>query len=65
MKYKEFVKWCNDRTCDGNWSPQMIMFCIAIMDAVRPLYFWQREKRWRELNSQLSIEKLIGYKKGE
>jgi hypothetical protein len=59
MKYKEFVEWCNQRACDGNWNEVMAMFCISIMDTIRPLYFWQREKRWRELNSLCKIEELI------
>jgi hypothetical protein len=29
MKYKEFVKWCNERACDGAWSIGTAMSCLA------------------------------------
>lgn len=59
MKYKEFVKWCNERACDGAWSIGTAMACIGIMDAIRHLPFWKREKAWQKLNSEWKIEKIF------
>lgn len=28
MTYKEFVKWCNDRACDGCWGSFEARSCI-------------------------------------
>lgn len=30
MKFKEFTKWCNYRTCDGCWGMQEATICIRI-----------------------------------
>lgn len=46
MKYKEFVAWCNKRACDGYWSPDTIMYCIAVMDEVNSAPIWKRKKVW-------------------
>lgn len=43
MKYKEFVAWCNERACDGQWSGQMALVCTHIIDDIRMLPFWKRE----------------------
>lgn len=56
MKFKEFTKWCNERACDGFWSLNTSMFCIDIINQVRSVPFWKREKKWQELNSEYSIE---------
>ena len=63
MKYKEFVKWCNERACDGDWSATMAMASISVMNTVNDLYFWQREKRWKEINAEFQIEKIMQSKK--
>ena len=56
MKFKEFTKWCNERACDGCWSLNTSMFCIDILNQVRSVPFWKREKKWQLLNELYSIE---------
>ena len=48
MKFKEFAAWCNERACDGCWSINTAMNCVAVYDALRRVRFWKREKVWRE-----------------
>ncbi|OUO78198.1 hypothetical protein B5F53_11665 [Blautia sp. An249] len=48
MKYREFVKWCNERACDGCWGMLEAMICIWVLEEVRKAPFWRREKVWRE-----------------
>ena len=59
MTYKEFKEWCNDRAADGCWGLNEAKHCIAIYDDIRDnFHFWQREKRWRELEPYI-VEKII------
>ena len=48
MTFKEFVAWCNQRACDGNWSMGTAMTCIGIVQEVRSHWFWMRELYWRK-----------------
>jgi len=60
MRYEEFVDWCNDRACDGQWGMGVALACISIMDNVRPIWFWwRREQKWKEINKTFQIEKII------
>ena len=59
MKYKEFVAWCNERACDGCWGFYEATTCIDVIDSVRKLPFWKREKFWQKVNEQLGIVELI------
>ena len=46
MSYKEFVSWCNKRSCDGCWSMPTAGFCIQIMEKINKKVFWKRNKEW-------------------
>lgn len=59
MKYKEFVKWCNERACDGYWSMPTAHFCIAIMDMINTKPFWKREKEWQNTYKDIVIKSVI------
>lgn len=59
MEYKEFVRWCNKRACDGKWNMQLSLTCINIMKEIKSLPFWQREKTWHKINNRLHLEKLL------
>lgn len=59
MSYKQFVAWCNERACDGGWSVGTAIACIGIMDTIRPLPFWKREKAWQKINTEWQIEKIF------
>lgn len=47
MTFKEFVKWCDQRTCDGCWGMNTAIVCIDILETVRKEPFWRREKIWK------------------
>ena len=48
MKFKEFVTWASDRAADGLWSYQIAVVSLAIIDDVRKIPFWKRERVWRD-----------------
>nr|DAE33717.1 MAG TPA: hypothetical protein [Bacteriophage sp.] len=59
MKFKEFVNWCNERACDGCWGMLEAMVCIDLMDEIRKIQFWKREKFWKENYEQQVLEEII------
>ena len=48
MKFKKFKVWCNKRACDGCWGMMTAMFCIDILEEVKKIPFWKRERIWKE-----------------
>ena len=48
MKFRQFIKWCNDRACDGCWDMLTAITCSDLIDRVRKIPFWKREKYWRD-----------------
>ena len=59
MKFKEFVNWCNERTCDGYWGVLEAMTCIDLIKEIRKASFWKREKLWKENYEQQVLEEII------
>lgn len=59
MKFKDFVRWCNERVCDGCWGFQTARICIDILRQVRRRPFWKREKAWQAINEGHWIETMI------
>lgn len=59
MKYKDFVRWCNGRACDGCWGFTTATMCIAIMNEVNSAPFWKRKKVWDKLNTDNCIDEQI------
>ena len=59
MTYKQFNDWCNQRACDGCWGMNTAMFCIDIIKQIQSQPFWKRERKWRELNTEYSIQNNI------
>lgn len=55
MKYKEFVAWCNERACDGQWGLRMACACIDIMKQINKKPFWKREKAWQAVDAEFNI----------
>ena len=47
MKFKEFSKWCNDRTCDGCWGMNTAITCISVLEEVNSKIFFKRERYWK------------------
>lgn len=58
MKYKDFVRWCNRRACDGCWGYATCIVCIAIMNEMKSVPFYKRNKLWRELRADVE-EKVV------
>ena len=56
MTYKEFVAWCNDRTCDGCWGMLTAMVCIDIIKQMQSVPFWKRKKKWQEFEHRVVTE---------
>lgn len=46
MKFKEFKKWCYDRSIDGGWNVQVANLSIQIINIVNWKPFWLRERFW-------------------
>ena len=54
MTYKEFKKWCYDRSCDGCWSSSVALFCRDVMANI-DIYFWKRkrEAEWQKISDKI------------
>lgn len=48
MKFKEFVNWCNDRWFDGRWGKNEAIKCLMVLDYMKIIPFWKREKIWQK-----------------
>lgn len=47
MKFEEFKNWCNDRCFDGCWGKNEAIKCIMVLDYMKTIPFWKREKIWQ------------------
>ena len=56
MTFKEFNEWCNCRACDGRWSANTSIYCMAICRKISALPFWKREKAWDEVKDFIEKE---------
>lgn len=56
MRFSQFVKWCNERACDGRWKTSEAEYCIAVMSDIRSLPPWRREKAWKEKYEAAALE---------
>lgn len=59
MKFKEFVNWCNQRACDGCWGASTAITCITLIEEVRKVPFWKRERCWKENYEQQVMEEIV------
>ena len=59
MRFREFVRWCNERACDGCWGMTDAVICIDILKRVRKHPFWRREKVWREEFREFTEENIV------
>ncbi len=60
MKYREFVRWCNERAFDGCWGMLEAMTCIWILEEVRKAPFFRRENVWREQWEEKVVSEIVG-----
>lgn len=59
MTFKEFEKWCNERSCDGCWGMMTALECIDLVETIRKVHFWKRERVWREKEKQV-LDEIVG-----
>ena len=59
MKYKKFVAWCNQRACDGCWGMLTAMACIDLIEKMRKVPFWKREKVWKEKYEKQVTDEIV------
>lgn len=59
MKFKEFVNWCNERACDGFWGMLTAMASIDLIQQVRKIPFWRREKFWKENYEHQVLDEIV------
>lgn len=59
MTYKEFVKWCNERACDGCWGMITAMTCIDLIRRIKKIPFWKREKYWKAEYEQKVLDEIV------
>ena len=48
MEYKQFYKWCTERTFDGHWGMQEAVICIDIIEKMKKTSILKRKSRWKE-----------------
>lgn len=53
MTFKEFIAWCNERTCDGCWGMMTAITCIEIVKSIRKVPFWKRKKEWAKIEEDV------------
>ena len=56
MTFKEFNEWCNCRACDGSWSANTSIYCMAVCRRINALPFWKRKKAWDEVKDFIEKE---------
>lgn len=59
MKFKEFVQWCNNRASDGCWGMNTAIICIDIVQTLKKIPFWKREKIWREQYENQIVSEIV------
>ena len=64
MKYKEFVAWCNQRACDGLWGMNTALCCIEVVNHIKKMPFWKRERVWKQ-SYELVVLNVIVYPTNE
>lgn len=53
MKYRKFENWCNERAQDGCWGMKEAIICIGIIEDINNTPFWERKKKWKELENEV------------
>ena len=60
VTFEEFIRWCNRRACDGQWSYQVAIICLEVVNkvtSVKPLFGKKkkREKKWNEIKGEYFV----------
>lgn len=59
MTFKEFTKWCNERACDGCWGMLTAMACIDLIETVKKVPLWKRERHWKNEYEARVLEEIV------
>lgn len=59
MTFKEFKAWCNDRAADGCWSMMTALFCIDVINDIKKIPFWKRERIWKEMYEEEVVRDVV------
>lgn len=72
MTLKEYIRWMNERACDGRWGMATAIACIEAHRIVHAEKFWRRNKKWKEIGPEIcrlyvdpTNELIEEYKRGE
>ena len=49
MTFKQFKRWCVDRSCDGCWGHKEALFCAELIRDMMKIPWWKREKVWKSI----------------
>lgn len=49
VSYKEFLKWCDKRTCDGSWSFFTAIVAISDVSSIYRTFPLFRKRKWEQL----------------
>lgn len=59
MTYNQYNTWCNERACDGCWGMIEAMACIDILNKIKKVPFWKREKEWQNKYAKDVYEQIV------
>lgn len=53
MTWKEFQKWCSDRTFDGCWGYHEAKMCLEVISAIKSVRPWRRKAAWKRVEQDV------------
>ena len=59
MTYKGFLKWANDRACDGRWGLDVAMACTQMATLLYSVPWFRRKKLWQEMQGDEFVEQIV------
>lgn len=59
MKFKEFVKWCEQNSSNYNWNDTMNSYCENIINEVYSIKWWLRERIWKKDYEDIVLRNVV------
>lgn len=59
MTYKGFLRWANDRACDGRWGIYEAMACTHLATCLSSAPWFRREKLWKEMKGDEFVNQIV------
>lgn len=59
MTYKGFLKWANDRACDGRWGLDTAMACTQMATLLYSVPWFRRKKLWKEMQGDEFVKQIV------